>query len=66
METYAGFKKIYGCYLCGSTVRPVKTVRYVKDNTRADLCEKCWNESRDFEPFQEGLKKGEIVVSDFS
>jgi hypothetical protein len=65
MEVWADLKKIYGCTLCGATVKPVKTVMESKTHTKADLCEKCWNDTKDYPKFVEGLKTGEIEVTNF-
>lgn len=65
MEIWSNLKKILGCGLCGSTVRPSVTVTHVEDGTKADLCGKCYDESKSHDPFNEGISKGEIVVKPF-
>lgn len=65
MEVWVGIEKIYGCSLCGATVKPVKTVICKEDSTTADLCQSCWDETRKFLKFTEGLYKGKIEVRDF-
>jgi hypothetical protein len=65
MDIWAGLKKIYGCSLCGATVKPIKTIQYVKDNTKVDLCQKCWNETEGFPKFKQGIEQKELIVTDF-
>lgn len=65
MELYAGLKKIYGCNLCGACIKPVKTVTHIVDCNSADLCQKCWDETRVYPKFIAGVKAGEIKVVDF-
>lgn len=65
MEIWAGLKKIYGCSLCGAVVKPIKTIRYTKDNSKADLCQKCWDETKDFPKFLQGITNKELIVTDF-
>jgi len=65
MEVWAELKKILGCNLCGATVRPVKTVMESKTHAKADLCNKCWDETKDYPKFVAGLKAQEIQVWDF-
>jgi len=65
MELYVGLRKIYGCNLCGACIKPVKTVTHIKDRNKVDLCQKCWDETRVYPKFTEGLKAGEVKVTDF-
>jgi len=65
MEVWADLKKLFGCTLCGATVVPVKIVQHKATHTRADLCETCWDKTKDYPKFVEGLKTGEIEVCNF-
>ena len=65
MELWSNLETILGCSLCGSTVRPVVTVLSDKDHTKADLCQPCYDKSKKFDKFNDGIAKGEITVKPF-
>lgn len=65
MPLYAGLEK-YSCDMCGSMgEKPQKTVRH-KDGSKADICGKCYSKCLVFPKFQQGLKDGDITVSDYT
>jgi ribosome-binding protein aMBF1 (putative translation factor) len=60
---YVGLEK-FSCDMCGPGPKPTKVIKH-KDGSKAEICDICYGKCLAYPKFQEGLKSGEIKVSNY-
>lgn len=63
LQLYVGLEK-FSCDLCGPGPRPTRTVIHVETGQKADICDVCYGKSLVHPKFVEGVKSGEIKVTE--